>query len=191
MASILPFDELNKFVVALRDRFPDGKLPPKPKGKRSEEEEDIIDELLDLFLLSYAMGNTVTNMNLASNWIPESDEVMSVVDEKVAGKNWKERVEDWFSNNGSVDDIVRIAETETHRIANTAAISTAKRAGASQKTWITMMDDRVREQHEWLEGITVGIDDEFITPDGDSAQAPGLFAFPENNINCRCELLFS
>ena len=191
MASVLPFDELNTFVLALRDRFPDGKLPPKPKGKRSKEEEDIIDELFELFLLSYSTGNNVTNMNLSSDWTPKLDEVLGIVDAKVADKTWKDRVEDYFSNGGSVDDIVRIAETETHRIANTAAITTAKKAGVRYKTWTTMLDDKVREQHEWLEGVTVGIDDDFITPDGDSAQAPGLFNLAQNNVNCRCELLFS
>ena len=55
MATILPFDELNRLELRLRERFPDGKL-----AKR-EDYEDIIDEMLDLFLLAYAMGNSVTN----------------------------------------------------------------------------------------------------------------------------------
>ena len=184
MASILPFDELNNFEATLRERFADGKLA-------KEDEEDIIDEMLDLFLLAYAQGNSVTNTNLSSDWMPTVDEVMRVVDAKVADKTWRERVEDYFANGGSVDDIVRIAETETHRDANTAALDTAKRAGAKNKTWVTMMDDRVRETHDYLECMTVSIDDDFYTYDGDHASAPGLFELAENNVNCRCELLFS
>ena len=34
-------------------------------------------------------------------------------------------------------------------------------------------------------------DDYFYTYDGDHASAPGLFELAENNVNCRCELLFS
>lgn len=191
MASVLPFDELNRFVVALRDRFPDGNLQQKPKGGKGEEEEDIIDELLDLCLLAYAQGNEVTNENLSSNYEPSLDEVMKTVDAEVAGKTWRDRVEDYFVSGGSVDDIVRIAETETHRIANTAAITAARRAGARFKTWATMLDDRVRETHDYLEGETVPIDEDFYTYDGDHAAAPGLFELAENNVNCRCELLFS
>lgn len=191
MASILPFDDLNRFSLAIREQFPDGKLPQKPKGRRSREEEDIIDELLDLYLLAYAQGNEVTNENLSSNYEPSLDEVMKTVDAEVAGKTWKERVEDYFANNGSVDDIVRIAETETHRIANTAAIAAAKKAGARYKTWLTMLDDKVRETHDYLEGETVPIDEDFYTFDGDHAAAPGLFELAENNVNCRCELVFS
>lgn len=190
MASVLPFDELNRFVMALRDRFPDGNLPQKPQGGRSEE-EDIIDELLDLCLLSYAMGNNVTNANLSSSYTPSLDEINDTVNAEVSGKTWKDRVEDYFANGGSVDDIVRIAETETHRIANTAAITTAKKAGARFKTWQTMLDERVRSTHDYLEGETVPIDEDFYTYDGDHASAPGLFELAENNVNCRCELLFS
>lgn len=186
MTSILPFDELNRFNEEIRQRFGDAQLTD-----RQEEEEDIIDELLDLFLLAYAMGNEVTNENLSSNWMPPADEVMQVVDAEVADKTWRERVEDYFENGGTGEDIARIADTEMHRIANTAALDTAKRAGATRKTWATMLDDKVRETHDYLEGMTVDIDDEFYTYDGDHASAPGLFTLAQNNVNCRCELIFS
>lgn len=184
MASILPFDEINRLELSIRERFGREPLP-------KEEEEDIIDELLDLFLLAYAMGNEVTNENLSSNYEPSVDDVMKVVDEKVAGKTWRERVKEYFANGGTGEDILRIADTETHRIANKSALDTAKKAGAKTKTWATMLDDRVRETHDYLEGMTVGIDEDFYTYDGDHASAPGLFGLAENNVNCRCELLFS
>ena len=187
MASILPFDELDHLNTEIRERC--GKESLQKRDKR--EEEDIIDELLDLFLLAYAMGNSVTNDNLLSDYAPSVDDVMKVVDAKVAGKTWIERVEDYFANGGTGEDIARIADTETHRIANTAALDTAKQAGATNKTWVTMLDDRVRETHDYLEGMTVGIDEDFYTYDGDHASAPGLFELAENNVNCRCELLFS
>jgi hypothetical protein len=187
MASILPFDELNRFDTEIRERFGKEKLQKRDK----QDEEDIIDELLDLFLLAYAMGNSVTNENLSSSYAPSVDDVMKVVDAKVAGKTWRERVEDYFANGGTGEDLARIADTETHRIANTAALDTAKYAGAKSKTWVTMMDDRVRDTHDYLEGETVGIDEDFYTYDGDHASAPGLFELAENNVNCRCELLFS
>lgn len=184
MNSILPFDEINRLKESWRLEFGDGPLP-------KDREDDIIDELLDLFLLAYATGNRVTNQNLSYDYEPNLNEVMETVNAEVAGESWRERVRHWFDIGGSAEDIIRIAETETHRIANDSAIRAAKRAGATEKTWVTMMDDRVRETHDYLEGVTVGIDDEFITFDGDRAQAPGLFSLPENNISCRCELIFS
>lgn len=189
MASILPFDELNNFTLKLRGMFPDGKLPPREEAK--EEEEDIIDEMLDLFLLAYAQGNTVTSENLSFDWTPTVDDAMSTVDKEVAGKTWRVRVEEYFSSGGSVDDLIRIAETETHRDANESALATATKAGAKTKTWVTMMDDKVREDHDYLLGQTVGINEDFYTWQGYHAPAPGMFGIPEEDINCRCELVFS
>lgn len=185
MRSVLPFDELNIFVATLRTRFPNGKLP-----KKREEFEDILDEMLDLFLLAYATGNEVTNASLDSDWQPTLDDVMEVVDKKVAGKTWKERAEEYFANEGSVEDLIRIAETESHRDAIESALKTADYGGATTKTWMTMLDERVRDTHRYLEGVTVNMGEDFYTYDGDHAPAPGLFSLPENNISCRCELMF-
>ena len=184
MMSILPMDELNRLEVEIRDRFGDEHL------KFDDDYEDVIDMMLDLFLLAYAMGNSVTNESLSSNYQPSVDEVMSVVDAKVAGETWRERVEGYFENGGTGADLARIADTEMHRIANTAALDTAKRAGARNKTWVTMMDDRVRDSHDYLLGQTVGIDEDFYTWDGAHAPAPGMFGIPEQDCNCRCELAF-
>lgn len=186
MKSILPMDELNRLDEAFREQFGYGELPKDKAIMKAVE-----DLLEDFFLYVFAMANDVTNENLLSDYQPSIDDVMKVVDAKVAGKTWRERVEDYFSNGGTGADISRIADTETHRIANTAAFNTAKRAGATTKTWVTMADERVRDTHVYLELETVGIDEDFYTFDGDHASAPGLFALPENNINCRCELLFS
>ena len=200
MASVLPFDELNMFNTQIRERY--GTQPLDTK-----DEEDIIDELFDLFLLAYDRGNTETIKSLEYlfdrpqgisrtqakpiRFKPTLEDVLKVVDKEVAGKTWKDRAKEYFDQGGTADDIVRIAETETHRIANTAALATAKKAGATNKTWMTMMDDRVRSTHDYLLGQTVSIDDDFYTYDGDHASAPGLFELAENNVNCRCELIFS
>lgn len=186
MKSILPMDELNKLDATLREQFGDSELPKDKAIMRATE-----DLLEDLFLYAYAMGNDVTNENLSSDYEPTLDDVMNVIDAEVAGKTWRERVRDYFASGGTGADISRIADTETHRIANTAAYRTAKKAGATTKTWVTMADERVRDTHSYLELETVGIDEDFYTFDGDHAPAPGLFELPENNINCRCELLFS
>ena len=187
MASILPFDELNAFIERLRTRYADGQLP---QGNKAEE-EDIIDELLDLFLLAYAQGNSVTNTNLSSDWMPTVDDVMKVVDEKVAGKTWRERVEDYFANGGTGEDLARIATTETHRIANQAAYETAKEAGATEKTWHCMMLPTSRDTHIYLDGVTAPIDGEFYSFKGGSTMYPGQWGIAEEDVNCLCWLSFS
>ena len=186
--SILPFDELNNLTEQIRERFGNEPLPTK---NNKEVKEDVLDMLLDFFLLAYAMGNTVTNDNLGANWIPSAEEALKTVNKVVAEKTWTQRVEDYFSNGGTGEDLIRIAETEMHRDANESALLTAQHAGAKNKTWVTMADEKVRDSHQYLETMTVGINDDFYTYDGDHASAPGMFELAQNNVNCRCELLFS
>ena len=188
MQSILPFDEMNNFALKLSGMFPEGKLPPAQEAK--QEEEDIIDEMLDLFLLAYATGNNITNANLSFGWEPPISEVMETVDKEVAGKTWRQRVEDYFANGGTGDDLIRIVETEVHRIANTAALDTAIRAGATKKTWHCMMLPTSRDTHVYLDGMTIPINDEFYSFKGDSTQFPGQWGIAEEDVNCMCWLSF-
>lgn len=181
MRSVLPFDEINQLNESIRKRF---------KDKEQIEPEDILDEMLDLFLLTYATANRVTGESLGYEYEPTTEEVMETVNKTVAGETWRQRAEDYLENGGSAEDLVRIVETESHRIANESSLRTAGKAGATKKKWVTMLDDKVRDTHIYLEGQTVPYDADFYTFDGDHARAPGLFTLPENNINCRCELIF-
>lgn len=183
MTSILPFDELNRFEATLRERFADGKLV-------KEDEEDIIDEMLDLFLLAYAQGNSVTNANLSSDWMPTVDDVMKTIDAKVAGKTWRERAEDYFANGGSVDDIVRIAMTESHRDSNAASYEAAKAAGATEKVWHCMMLPTSRDTHIYLDGVSAPIDGEFYSFRGGKTMFPGEWGIAEEDCNCLCWLTY-
>ena len=234
MTSILPFDELNRLSDEIRIRL----MESAAQAVGSDEvREDVLDMLLDFFLLSYAMGNRATNENLGADWIPQAEDALRSINKKVAGKTWEDRVNDYFdkAKRGDIpvspeqreeakpqegvpspqagkeqgtssgkeptgnsfdqinltDAIIRILETEMHRDANEAALETARHAGAKSKTWITMMDDKVRDTHDYLLGVTVGIDDEFYTYDGSHAPAPGMFGVPEEDCNCRCELEFA
>lgn len=89
------------------------------------------------------------------------------------------------------DKLQRMIECEANRCFNTGFIEAVKTVGDTKgvmKTWETMGDERVRETHEYLEGMTIPFDEEFITIGGDSAPGPGMFSDPDNNVNCRCWL---
>lgn len=109
---------------------------------------------------------------------------------KFDGKDFTDRVRE-YAELGQASEILRVVETDGNRVYNTGGVEGAKSVGAESKTWRTMLDDRVRESHDYLEGTTVGIDEKFYTYDGDSARYPGDFELPENSINCRCWLEFS
>lgn len=181
--TILPIDEINALEDRLAVHFEDGRI------RSRQDAEDIIDELLDLFLLAYANGATATNTELGTAVMPPVEAVDAAVNAAVAGETWRERVMHYYDTGGSLYDIQRIAETDATRIYNEGALDAVRANGNGvgiNKRWVTMMDDRVRDTHSYLEGMVVPYNARFYTYDGDSADAPGMFTLPENNINCRC-----
>lgn len=182
--TILPIDEINALEDKLKPHFND-----EGKIKSKQDAEDIIDELLDLFLLSYANGANATNAELGTAEMPSVDAVDAAVYAPVAGETWRDRVMGYYETGGSLYDIRRIAETDATRIYNQGAVDAVVvngLQGSTSKRWRTMMDDRVRDTHDYLEGMVVPFNERFYTYDGDSADYPGGFALPENNVNCRC-----
>jgi hypothetical protein len=184
--TILPVDEINAFEDRLKVHFTD---EGKGRIKSRQDAEDIIDELLDLFLLAYANGATATNIELGTAVMPSVDAVDAAVYAPVAGETWRDRVMGYFDSGGTLYDIRRIAETDATRIYNQGAVDAvvANNATASTvKRWRTMGDEKVRDTHDYLEGMEVPFGSRFYTYDGDSADYPGGFSLPENNVNCRC-----
>lgn len=181
--TILPIDEINALEDKLKPHFND-----EGKIKSRQDCEDILDELLDLFLLSYAKGATATNTELGTAEMPSVDAVDAAVYAVVAGETWRDRVLGYYESGGTLYDIQRIAETDATRIYNQGAVDAVVVNGTTgvSKRWRTMNDDRVRDTHDYLEGMVVPFDSRFYTYDGDSAEFPGGFALPENNVNCRC-----
>lgn len=106
---------------------------------------------------------------------------------EIAGETFRDRIQKQ-ADDLSLDGILRIIDTEAHRDYNTGVVDAGikSKVGGLKKMWQTMLDDRVRDTHDYLEGAVVGINDMFYTFDGDSAMAPGGFSKPENNVNCRC-----
>jgi len=182
--TILPIDEINALEDKLKPHFNDeGKINSR------QDAEDIIDELLDLFLLSYANGATATNSELGTAEMPSVDAVDAAVYAPVAGETWRDRVMGYYDSGGTLYDIRRIAETDATRIYNQGAVDAVVAnglQGSTSKRWQTMEDDRVRDTHSYLQGMVVPFGERFYSYDGDSAEYPGGFALPENNIGCRC-----
>lgn len=95
------------------------------------------------------------------------------------------------AGNIDVSAIQRVVETEYHRMYNTGAWDYAnsfqKETGRTMyKRWETMLDDKVRDTHMYLQSDAVPLDEAFFTFDGDSAMYPGGFTLAQNNCGCRC-----
>lgn len=180
--NILPIDELNTFETGFNERVKanDGTLP---------DLEDMLDELLDLFLLAYASGVEAAKNDLGVDVSPTVDDADKAIYRAVAGETWKERVKKYKADGGTPADIYRIAETDMTRIYNTAVLDTVKANGVESTTykkWNAILDDRTRDTHIYLDGVVVPYGEDFYTYDGDHAIAPGLFSDPSENCGCRC-----
>ena len=95
---------------------------------------------------------------------------------------------------GDAGKAIRIVRTESTRIYNAAqydSILHAESQGLEMtKTWISSRDDRTRESHEMLDGVTIPVDEPFVI-DGDEGMFPGDFSRAENVINCRCAVQYN
>ena len=210
MDRLPPWDELSDLRTELDDTFQAG---PEERKRRKPF---IIDEILEMLIMAYMFGNEAGNTMLYGTDVvdqiaPEQEGPNRVIDidtddmnravfKIVAGKDWEQRVSEYLDDEtGTVDDIIRVVDTDMNRIYNDSILNVGERAedeepaeGAQKptvmKTWQTMLDDRVREGHFVLEGVTIPVDKRFWTIGGDSARYPGDFTSPELNIGCRCRL---
>ena len=109
----------------------------------------------------------------------------------IKGETFRERVAKQLDERfDPTEEILRIIDTEAHRDYNTGVYDAGKKSNTPnlKKRWNTRLDDKVRDAHAYLEGVTVGMDDEFYTYTGDSALYPGGFGVPDLDINCRCTI---
>lgn len=218
MDRLPPFDELEAFRSELEQDF---QLPPEERKRRKR---DRIDEILEMLIMAYMFGNESANTMLFGPDIVDTidpdepnrpvridvDDMEKSVFKDIAGKDWEQRVSEYYdSDSGTVDDVIRVVDTDMNRIYNDSVLDVGEKANAGRiewtnedvpapdpngkvmKTWVTMADDRVRDTHQYLEGMSVPVNSRFFTFDNDSARYPGDFTDPQNNCGCRCRISLS
>ena len=151
------------------------------------------DFIEDLLITAYLAGREAAEDYLEYTLETEADidQLDKALNLKIEGETYRDRINKYIEEGGTAYDFERIAETEFHRMYNTGLIDGGNEIGyqngrAINKTWVTAGDDKVRDTHEYLEGMIVPLNNPFFTFDGDSALAPGGFSKAENNCNCRC-----
>ena len=197
--TILEFDEIDKYR-----EVKEWLLNLKP-SELMEKKKRAVDIVWDFLEYCYVLGlRTATEEvgQLAEDvkpFLPKdyddlSDEQKKVADteiyRKFDNKDFRDRVNE-YAEMGDANSIIRVVETDGNRVYNYGGLNGATMAGAKYKTWNTMLDEKVRDTHDYLEGITVPIQDKFVTYDGDEARFPGDFSNPSNSINCRCGITYS
>lgn len=189
--NVLNFDELHMLTVYSYEdaieQFPDN------VEKRKEK---VCDDVLSLLVMAYLMGMRIADEDLEFESELDSERMFSDIYKEIDGKDFEDRIKQYVEEE-KLPEIIRVVETDSHRVYNDGEIQACDQYTRDHpemqvmKTWKTMMDDRVRDTHDYLEGRTIPYSDLFYTYTGESAFAPGLFGVPEEDINCRCMLRFS
>lgn len=88
---------------------------------------------------------------------------------------------------------LRIVRTESKRARGKAKQSTQEEAQElginMQKQFVATIDGSTRDSHQALDGVTIDIDEDFVTENGASGPGPGQFNDPAEDINCRCTVI--
>lgn len=82
-----------------------------------------------------------------------------------------------------------LVRTEARRIQEFTKFETMKEVDKQVglvKVWHTMKDEAVRSTHQAMEGVEVGMDEEFTLPSGATCLTPTGTGLPEEDCNCRC-----
>jgi len=201
--TILPMDELNRLEQLLTEKLQKSREQRKKIVQSADDDDDYLtfwlltqkdveeveDAVKNILENSYRNGAADTYSDLELESVPNLDGQDECVNKKIGGKTWKQRVEEYLEQGGSLDEVMRVATTEAHRDYNAGAYDAAMHGGATSKEWVCTFHNS-RDSHMYLHGTKVGIDDEFYTFMGNHAMYPGQFGVAEEDVNCLCYLKF-
>ena len=180
---MLDFDELHRLVATLWLAL-DG-LTTEEKKKRLED--GFLDFLIDAYLLGWERDG-----------LPDTGEanetaMRDAIYKEIAGEGITDRISKYVDAE-DYEGLQRLADSEYHRVNETGAYDAALASELQDHTvvkkWVTMNDPYVRDTHDYIEGVEIPLSERFYTFDGDSARFPGDFGDAENNVNCRCWLVY-
>lgn len=162
-------DELNIIAKSIVD------------GTSKKDVDDILEQ-------AYVEGFLSAKYILGGEEEIDAKAVESALNQKYDGIDILSKADTYIQNN-DITSLVRLLESEYHRMFNQGSFDYAKKNnGKVYKTWVAIMDDKTRDTHFFLNGTKVPLDAYFYSYDGDKALFPGGFSSTRNNVNCRCIL---
>lgn len=90
---------------------------------------------------------------------------------------------------GDASKALRVAQNEAHRVQQEGRLASMEHAQSKGvemvKVWHASFVGKFRKNHARLDGIAIGLDENFIS-NGHKAKGPGQFGIAEEDINCHC-----
>jgi len=179
---LLAFDEINKMTAISYASVRDEDVLSR--------RDQLIDDTLTFLIKAYKQGIENVGIMLSYDTEIDIDLMYEVIYEVIDGKTFEDRIFDHLIAD-DLNGLQTLAQSEYHRVYNRAIEDGAEQyfeetdSGVS-KTWHTVGDALVRDTHNYIDGMTVDIFEDFYTFDGDHASVPGGFSKAENNCGCRC-----
>lgn len=221
MASVLDFDEIRRLSKETYEETSEEPVEERKKRMRDWFEEMLIDAYIAGFTGTGLPIRPVMDPEHVDKEVIHAtvggktfvDRLNEHIDSDQPGRieNLAESEAHRVSETGAYDTAVQVAQklsqmSDAEILDYIREHSGGKDSGSRQETqkggknepewavfatWATMRDDRVRETHDYLEGMTQLFGRRFYSFDGDSARFPGDFSLPDNNVNCRCHLNYT
>lgn len=214
----LTYDELNQLVgmkrsVPFEEYFAPMKISDRQKKERIALAERLEEEFLYMLAyMYYAYPNINVDMvnDLNDRYMNALIElgIASVVVDNMADEQIAYRNQAYKFASDAIESTQRhkedpyyysedrarlMSEDQANFIYDTKDFADALEMGYQYKTWETVADNRVRESHAEVEGLTIPIDEPFVLQGG-MMMAPhddSLGVSEDELIMCRCSLSYS
>lgn len=183
--------EISNHIRTLAIEVVDTTFKNAKKNDESEQERENknADEDIDS-ILEYEESLAPSSPPTSDSYPQELDEFESeLVKESEEDDRWlaneeKDEPDYWLSYRRALN----IAYSEANTFFNYTDYVEAKDLGRTKKTWLTMLDDKVRDTHEEIEGVTIGIDELFQVGNSQMKFPHDWTTNPDPKevINCRC-----
>lgn len=181
-------------LASMREAMKNG-LRPVLQATLQKAGEELFAEVGKDDPFSMAPESAKAFLNLRENRIAGAgDEIFTQLTDSLAegfdkGETMAElagRVKETFAG-ASDSKATTIAATETAAAYSAARGSAMEQAGVTWKEWLTAKDDRVRAEHQEMDGVIVPLDQPFTLRDGTQMMHPADESGPAHHvINCRC-----
>ena len=160
-------------------------------GISEAEIEQELDEYLEFEMWSaipndakYLMPEKEVNFDLKE--IPKLREYIESMALGVAAVTMSHK-EEYYT---SYERAFTIAADQSNAVYNAKDFNYAVASGKTEKTWLSMRDERVRESHWEVDGETIGITEYFIVGGEPMLYPHDISASIGNTAGCRCSVVY-
>ena len=184
----------------IMDYFDEMGIPEEEISRRTNAAVDLERVIRNLFLL--ALAAEVTREELINRLISEYSQIVLEYGYRPNYAHIERVAEDVIDHTlekidvefiTSEDRSIMIAENEINNVGNNDEYLEAKENGKTTKTWHTMNDNKVRDTHVVMDGVTIGIDEFFHVGEAEMLyplDEENAYDHPEETNNCRCSVTY-